>query len=61
MEEVNRSKHMVARRGFIEQHVQLGDNIYQHRPDVMPAADMQTNPLDGPRLEKLISLIDTFE
>jgi len=60
----SRSKHMVARHGFIKQHVELGDITFKHCPgDIMPA-DMLTKPLDGSRLKKLsklISLIDTEE
>jgi hypothetical protein len=60
----SRSKHMVARHGFIKQHVELGDITFKHCPgDIMPA-DMLTKPLDGSRLKKLskiISLIDTAE
>ena len=49
----SRSKHMVARHGFIKQHVELGDITFKHCPgDIMPA-DMLTKPLDGSRLKKL--------
>jgi hypothetical protein len=54
----NRSKHMVARHGFVKQHMELGDVIFQHCPgDVMPA-DMLTKPLDGTRLKKLSELVN---
>jgi hypothetical protein len=39
----NRSKHMIARHGFVKQHVELGDITFKHcSGDVMPA-DMLTD------------------
>jgi hypothetical protein len=53
----NRSKHMIARHGFIKQHVESGDIIFQHcAGDIMPA-DILTKLLDGSRLKKLSQLI----
>jgi hypothetical protein len=58
----NRSKHMIARHGFVKQHVEFGDITFKHcAGDVMPA-DMLTKPLDGTRLRKLselVNLVDT--
>jgi hypothetical protein len=57
----NRSKHMVARHGFVKQHVESGDIIFRHCPgDTMPA-DMLTKPLDGTRLKKLSKLVCLLE
>jgi hypothetical protein len=53
-----RSKHMVARHGFVKQYLDSGDITFKHCPgDVMPA-DMLTKPLDGTRLRKLSSLVN---
>jgi hypothetical protein len=60
----SRSKNMVARHGFIKQHVELGDITFKHCPGDIMSADMLTKPLDGSRLKKLsklVSLIDTAE
>jgi len=57
----NRSKHMIARHGFVKQHVDSGDITFKHCPgDVMPA-DMLTKPLDGTRLKKLSQLINLID
>jgi hypothetical protein len=57
----NRSKHMIARHGFVKQHVESGEITFRHCPtDVMPA-DMLTKPLDGSRLKKLSQLINLID
>jgi hypothetical protein len=57
----SRSKHMIARHGFVKQHVDMGDITFKHCPgDVMPA-DILTKPMEGSRLKKLsaiVSLVD---
>jgi hypothetical protein len=58
----SRSKHMIARYGFVKQHVELGDVIFKHCPGEVMPADMLTKPLDGTRLRKLseiVNLVDT--
>ena len=60
----NRSKHMVAKHGFVKQHMDLGDVILQHCPGKVMPEDMLTKPFDGTRLKKLseiINLTDIFE
>jgi hypothetical protein len=54
----NRSKHMVARHGFVKQHMDLGDVILQHCPGEVMPADMLTKPLDGTRLKKLSEIVN---
>jgi hypothetical protein len=58
----SRSKHMIARYGFVKQHVELEDITFKHCPGEVMPADMLTKPLDGSRLKKLsqlINLVDT--
>ena len=47
-----RSKHMVARHGFVKQHLNLGDLILQNYPVEVMLADILTNPLDVTPLKK---------
>ena len=54
----NRSKHMVARHGFVKQHMDLGDVILQHCPGEVMPADMLTKPLDGTRLKQLSEIVN---
>jgi hypothetical protein len=54
----NRSKHMVARHGFVKQHMELGDVMFHHCPGEVMPADMLTKPLDGTRLKKLSELVN---
>jgi hypothetical protein len=54
----NRSKHMVARHGFVKQHMDFGDVILQHCPGEVMPADMLTKPLDGTRLKKLSEIVN---
>jgi hypothetical protein len=57
----NRSKHMIARQGFVKQHVDLGDITFIHcSGEVMPA-DMLTKPLGGSRLKMLGELINLHD
>jgi hypothetical protein len=57
----NRSKHMIARHGFVKQHVDSGDITFVHCPGEVMPADMLTKPLDGPRLKKLSQLINLYD
>jgi hypothetical protein len=57
----NRSKHMIARQGFVKQHVDSGDIIFVHCPGEMMPADMLTKPLEGTRLKKLSQLINLHD
>jgi hypothetical protein len=57
----NRSKHMIAKYGFVKQHVETGDVIFKHcSGDVMPA-DMLTKPMDGTRLRKLSEIVNLVD
>ena len=42
----NRSKHMIARQGFVKQYIDQGDIIFVHCPGEMMPADMLTKPLE---------------
>jgi hypothetical protein len=57
----NRSKHMVARYGFVKQHMELGDVAFEHCPGEVMPADMLTKPLDGSRIKKLSELVNLVD
>jgi hypothetical protein len=57
----NRSKHMIARQGFVKQHVDLGDITFIHCPGEVMPADMLTKPLGGSRLKMLGELINLHD
>jgi hypothetical protein len=48
----NRSKHMIAKYGFVKQHVDRGDIQLIHCRTQAMAADMLTKPLTGSELKK---------
>jgi hypothetical protein len=50
-ESFDRSKHMIARQGFVKQHVDSGDIIFVHCLGEMMLADITTKPLEGTRLK----------
>ena len=57
----NRSKHMVARYGFVKQHMELGDVAFEHCPGEVMPADMLTKPLDGSKIKKLSELVNLVD
>jgi hypothetical protein len=57
----SRSKHMIARQGFVKQHVDLGDITFVHCPGEVMPADMLTKPLGGSRLKMLGELINLHD
>jgi len=49
---------MVARHGFVKQHMELGDVMFHNCPGEVMPADMLIKPLDGTRLKKLSELVN---
>ena len=52
---------MVARYGFVKQHMELGDVAFEHCPGEVMPADMLTKPLDGSRIKKLSELVNLVD
>jgi hypothetical protein len=53
----NRSKHMIAKYGFVKQYVDMGKIQLVHCRTQVMVADMLTKPLSGTDLKKLSNLI----
>ena len=53
----NRSKHMIAKYGFVKQYVDMGKIQLVHWRTQVMVADMLTKPLRGSDLKKLSNLI----
>jgi hypothetical protein len=53
----NRSKHMIAKYGFVKQYVDMGKIQLVHCRTQVMVADMLTKPLSGSDLKKLSNLI----
>jgi hypothetical protein len=57
----NRSKHMIAKYGFVKQYVDMGKVELIHCRTQVMVADMLTKPLGGTDLKKLSNLISVVD